>query len=107
MSLVAYTYEITAKYPEHEKYELRAHTRKSSVSIPSNIAEGTSRLSYPDKIRFIQMSYASLMEAFTQVLIAHRLQYLPDNEVLEYRNRVSELSNKLNSLKKSFDGKIK
>jgi len=48
MDLVVAVYELTIGYPNSELYGLVVHTRKTAVSIPSNIAEGRRRGSKKD-----------------------------------------------------------
>ena len=51
-ALVLKIYEITKKLPKEELYGLTNQVRRSSVSIPSNIAEGLGRQSNKEKIHF-------------------------------------------------------
>ena len=68
-------YKITDSLPESEKYGLCVQINKSGVSIPSNIAEGSSRKSPKDYNRFIEISLGSSFEMETQLLIAKALNY--------------------------------
>lgn len=69
-------YEITKAYLEEEKFGLAQHTRKSAVSILSSIAEGSSRFSKTDFMRYIQISPGSLYETVTQLFIALDNEFL-------------------------------
>ncbi len=69
-------YAVTDSFPDHERYGLTAHLRKSGVSVPSNIAEGSGRPSDKDSARFVEIAYGSLMEGISQCLLARRLDYL-------------------------------
>ncbi len=51
IDLVELIYEVTNKFPSGEKFGMISQMRRSSVSISSNIAEGTSRI--PIKIKLI------------------------------------------------------
>ncbi|MFH0814666.1 MAG: four helix bundle protein [Candidatus Falkowbacteria bacterium] len=73
MELVVAIYELTDKYPRNELYGLIAHTRKSAISIPSNIAEGRRRNTRKDFRHFLTHAYASGAELETQIEIAKRL----------------------------------
>ena len=80
MDLVELVYELSAKYPSHEQYVLTAHTRKTVISIPSNIAEGKGRRSRIDYKRFLIIAYGSLSELRTQIEIAVRLRYIHEED---------------------------
>ena len=51
-------YQITDKFPKHEKFGLIDQIRRAAVSIPANIAEGTSRLSNKDQAHFTNIAYS-------------------------------------------------
>jgi len=63
-------YRITAKFPKEERYGLTSQIRRSVVSIPSNIAEGYGRKTTRDYIRMLYISYGSICELETQILLA-------------------------------------
>jgi four helix bundle protein len=69
-------YSITRSFPNEERFGLTSQMRRSSVSIASNIAEGSGRGSNPDFCRFIEIAYSSLMELTTQLKIANRQDFL-------------------------------
>lgn len=53
--LVIFTYQLLRRFPDHERFSLCEQLRRSTVSIPSNIAEGTGRFSLKDRMRFIDI----------------------------------------------------
>ena len=73
-------YKITSKFPESEKFGLTNQLRRASVSIPSNIAEGSSRNSNKDFSRFLQITLGSAYEIETQLLIAFDLGFIEKEE---------------------------
>jgi four helix bundle protein len=77
MDLLVEVYAVTAQYPGEERFGLAAHTRRSAVSIPSNIAEGYSRRHRAEYNRHLDIAYASAAELQTQIIAAHRLGFLP------------------------------
>ena len=77
MDLLVEVYAVTSPYPFDERFGLAAHTRRSSVSIPSNIAEGYNRRYRSEYLRHLDIAYASTTELETQLLAAERLDYLP------------------------------
>lgn len=83
MDLVEGVYACTSQYPKEEIYGLSLQTRKSAVSVPSNIAEGAARNSKREFIQFLYISLGSLSELETQLLIAKRLAFLKDQEIFK------------------------
>ena len=67
-------YRITGKFPKEERYGLISQTRRSAVSVPSNIAEGYGRKTTADYIRLLYIAYGSLCELETQILLAGELK---------------------------------
>jgi four helix bundle protein len=98
-------YRITGNYPQTEKFGLTRESRRSAVSVPSNIAEGTSRRSYREKSRYIEIAYGSLMELLNQLIMAVDLHFLDEQVYLKIRPDIEELSNKLNALERSYSTK--
>ena len=73
MELVTEVYRVTEFYPKCEIYGLTSQTKRSAVSIPSNIAEGRYRGTKKDFVRFLRIAYGSGAELETQIEIAKRL----------------------------------
>lgn len=103
MRLVNKVYLISKKYPTDELYGLCNQTRRSAVSIPSNIAEGYGRNSTNDYKRFLQMSLGSLYELETQIEIAYNLQYIDLDVFNETLNLCTEIDKMLYSLIKKIN----
>jgi four helix bundle protein len=75
MKIVELTCQLTDDFPNSEQFGLTHQCRKSAVSIPSNIAESSSRRSNRDRYRFVEIAYGSSFELETQVLVAQMRQY--------------------------------
>ena len=75
-------YLTTIKFPDSERFGLTNQLRRASVSIASNIAEGSSRSSNKDFSRFLEIAIGSAYEIETQLLISSDLDFL-NNEDLE------------------------
>lgn len=96
--LVVKIYQITNSFPDSERYGLTSQLRRAAVSVASNIAEGEGRrLRVKDSLRFISISYASLMEVMNQIILSGDLGFLALNELPELREDIRILSNKINS----------
>jgi four helix bundle protein len=68
------SFRITESFLKHEKFSFGSQINRASISIPSNIAEGCSRSSNKDCIRFLEISIGSCFELETQLLIAKELK---------------------------------
>ena len=93
-------YQLTKSFPKEETYGLVQQIRRASVSITSNLAEGTSRDSFKEKARFSNIAFSSLMEVLSQLLLAQDLKYIDKNQYQTLRPLIEEIGNKLNGLKK-------
>ena len=71
-------YDVTRTFPEDERFGLTSQLRRSSVSISSNIAEGSSRSSRVDFNRFIEIAYGSLLESVSELRIAQKQKFISD-----------------------------
>ena len=74
--LVLIVYTLTKSFPREEVFGLVQQIRRAVVSISSNIAEGFSRQTYQDKIRFYFMAQGSVTEVQDQLLIARDVAYI-------------------------------
>ena len=98
------TYQLTDTFPKEDKYAIVQQMTKASVSIPSNIAEGSSRKSEKDYLRYIEISLGSAFELETQIIIAEKLnkgdqQLLQDlkTEVADEQRMLTGFQHKLNA----------
>jgi len=73
-------YKLTASFPDSEKYALVSQLRRASVSICSNIAEGSARNSFKDKAHFTNMAFSSAVEVLNQIIISFELDFLNENQ---------------------------
>jgi four helix bundle protein len=100
--IVKYNYKLTKKFPSDEKFALVQQMNRAAVSVPSNIAEGTSRKSNKDKAHFINIAYGSLMELVCQMEIALELGYIEQSEYDGFIKKVKNLSVKMNNYSKTI-----
>lgn len=104
--LVVIVYKQTDSFPKHEQYGLSSQMQRAVVSVPSNIAEGIARKGDKDKIHFLGIAYASLMEVYSQYHLAIDIGYLPQNTLNEIAPIINEIANKINSLCNSIEKNI-
>jgi len=97
-------YRLTQAFPTEERFGITNQMRRASVSISSNIAEGTSRSSKLDYSRFVELAAGSLFEVVSQAHIALRQTYLSDEGFRSMHASAEELSRMLSGLK-SYLGK--
>ena len=81
--LVKKVYELLKKFPREEQYALCDQLRRAVISLPSNIAEGTGRVSSKDQAHFFTIAYGSLMEVLAQMDVACDLGYISNDEFNE------------------------
>ncbi|MES2543510.1 MAG: four helix bundle protein [Bacteroidota bacterium] len=103
MNLVTLIYKQTNKFPDDEKFGLTSQIKRSSVSIPSNIAEGYGRNYRKDYSRFLQISRGSLYECQTQLEIAVNLKFITIDDIKEINELSLEVEKMLNSLIKKIN----
>jgi four helix bundle protein len=103
IGLVVAIYKTTTSFPPEELYGLTSPMRRSAISTPSNIAEGSGRNSDKDLNRFLDISLGSSFELETQIIIAHELQYLSNNEFDKLMASVQEEQKMLPGLLKSVN----
>ena len=98
MEMVTEIYRVTRKFPKEEIFGLVSQLRRSSISIPGNIAEGKGRLSKGEFRQFLGIARGSLAELETQILIAQNLSYLDGAEANRLLTKVEEVGKILNGL---------
>ena len=106
MDLVERCYRLSEQFPRNEEFGLRAQVRRSSVSIPSNIAEGNGRSTTRDYLRHISIAHGSLMELETQLRIAGRLGYVDVASLEEVLARTDEIGRMLTVLARRLREKL-
>lgn len=100
-------YQLTSKFPKEERYGLSSQLQRAAVSVISNITEGTSRFSDKEKLRFIEISYTSLMEVYCQLIVSLDLEYISITQLENQKLTVFKISNKLTALYRSIQKRMK
>lgn len=97
-------YDITYQWPDMERYGLTSQINLATVSIPSNISEGSARRTKNDFARFIEISLGSAFEVETQLIISKDRGYISDNEfsniIKELTINQKQLNTLINSIRK-------
>ena len=105
MDLVEDVYKLMKQLTENEKYGLISQIKRSSISIPSNIAEGAGRASTKEFIRFLDIATGSLSELETQLLLLERLGFCSTEENLT--EEIQTIGKMLYGLRISLRNKLK
>ncbi len=98
MDLSRLIYKETQHFPKQEMYGLTSQIRRASISIPSNIAEGYARKSRKEYLQFYSISYGSVLELETQLILAHDFGYIPDAQFSIIEKLAEEVSRILHSM---------
>ena len=96
MELACEAYAVTGRLPKEEMYALGDQTRRSAISVPSNIAEGYGRNSTRDYVRFLSIARGSRYELETQLLLCVRLGYIAESDIERAIQLGTEVSKILN-----------
>ncbi|NOY47460.1 MAG: four helix bundle protein [Chlorobi bacterium] len=91
MSLVFETYKLTRELPDVEKFGLVSQINRCAVSIPSNIAEGTSRTTDKEITRFMNIAMGSAYELETQLMLITKLYPKLKEDSLALINNLNEI----------------
>ena len=95
-------YRKTKDFPKEELYGLTSQIRRSSMSIPTNIAEGCGRFTDADFARFLQIAMGSASETEYQLILARDLGFLPNDSYEILHTDVEEVKRMLASLLKTL-----
>ena len=98
MELAEEIYRLSNLFPKNEMYGITLQMRRAVVSVPSNIAEGYGRKSQKEFTRYLGISYGSLLELETQLILAKRLKFVENNAFNKAEELVEEVSKMLNSM---------
>lgn len=99
LDFVDLAYEVSKKFPQSELYNLTSQFKRAAVSISLNIAEGSGDTDAQFN-RFLQIANASIKECVVCSTIANRQKFITDQENLNNRHKLAELSKMISSLKK-------
>jgi four helix bundle protein len=100
--LALFTYSLTRRFPQDERFGLTAQMRRAGVSTASNIVEGCGRRSPEDFRHFLDMAFGSLRELQYQASLAHRLGYFQKDEWESIDLKCTDTSKVLGALIRSM-----
>lgn len=94
--------DLLQNFPKHEKYDLSSQLGRCSVSVPSNIAEGSAR-SDKSFSNFLKMSLGSSYELNTQLLISRHRNYISQEELEKMEQKIDEFQKMTFSFQDGLD----
>ncbi len=98
IELIVAVYGISKSFPKDELYGLTSQLRRAAVSVASNIAEGSGRLSTKEFVQFLSHARGSISEVQTQLIVAERLGYLDGLTARQMTAQADETGRILNGL---------
>lgn len=105
MKLVVSIYGLTDKFPKEEVFGLTSQMRRSSISMPSNIAEGRMRSTKNDFLQFLRIAYGSGAELETQINLAKSLRKTKHLNFNEAESLLDEVMRMLNAMIRGLNPK--
>lgn len=90
---------ITRTFPSEEKFSLTSQLNRSAVSIPSNIAEGSSR-SNKEFRKYLDIALGSCFELETQIILSNKFKYISQTELNLFLEKTSKLQSMITNFKK-------
>ena len=93
-------YRLSAGWPHAERFGLTAQVRRAAVSVASNIAEGSGRMSDRELCRFLRIARGSNQEVLAQLLLAESLGFLQPTEAAALLRRVERVGAMLSGMLK-------
>lgn len=97
-------YAITKQFPADERFGMTSQLNRAAVSVPTNLAEGSARISKKDQAHFTHRAYSSLMECMNLFMLASDQQIFGESGLVAQRKAIASLSAQLNAL---YDSQIR
>jgi four helix bundle protein len=99
--LAVWTYQSTKNFPADERFGLTSQMRRASISIASNIAEGSARKTAKDQAHFSTIAYSSTIELLNDLIISTDLGYLTTDLYLSGREMIEKQTLFISTLRKA------
>lgn len=95
-------YAATKGFPPDERFGLINQMRRVAVSVSSNIAEGSPRISKTDFARFVEIATGSVFEVASQAFVGRRQEFFDENRFRDLYSAAEGQSRMLSGLRKSL-----
>jgi four helix bundle protein len=96
---VLQVYRQTKTFPPEERYGLTSQLRRSTLSVPTNTAEGSKRLTNAEYARFLNIAEGSLAETEYLLMVSRDLGYMPAITTKPSLTEANELAKTLRALR--------
>lgn len=103
IELVTETYLATKEFPNEEIFGITSQIRRSAVSIPSNIAEGSGRKSKKEFSEFLGIALGSSFEFETQAIISKNIGYLSEVKFNQLEAEIQHIQNMIIKLQTTLE----
>jgi four helix bundle protein len=94
-------YAMTQTFPKAEQYNFTSQMNRAALSVATNVAEGSARISGKDQAHFSSIAYGSLMETACLSILACDRGYISSDSVSRQRKEIAAISNQINALRNS------
>lgn len=97
------TYANTKIFPKSEVYGFSSQMQRASVSIPSNIAEGTARKSNKHFVQYLETALGSAYEWETQLIIAYEIGYISEKTFNYLETKINKIQSMISKFIAGLD----
>ena len=97
IALVGESYKLTKTFPDSERFNLISQLNRCAVSIPSNIAEGSSKSTDKHFKKFLENSLGSAFEWETQLIVAYNENFLSKEKFEGLENKILQIQKMIGS----------
>ena len=104
-SLLLSVYRASTGFPVEERYGLRGQLRRSALSVASNIVEGSARRTTREYVNFLNQANGSAAETRYLLSVAHRLEFMRDQDFLPLAEQYSEVQRGLQAMINTLDSR--
>ena len=98
-ALLLNIYKVLKHYPKDEKYNLVDQIKRAATSVPTNLAEGSSRSTSKDQAKFTTISHGSLMELWNLLILSNDLEFITEKELFQFKREIHVIAKQLNGLR--------
>lgn len=103
MELAKVVLFLAKEFPEEYKYSLTSQMTRSSISIPSNIAEGSARTTNKDFSRFLDLAQGSACELETQLILSSEIEIIDQDKFIELKENINEIQKMIRGFKQNLN----
>jgi len=98
VSMVEDIYKLSNTFPKDEKYGIVSQIRRSALSVSSNLAEGSGKMTTKDKANYTSIAFGSLMETMNLLIISKEVEFIDATILDKFRTQIAEIARMLTSL---------